>query len=173
MFELDYLTQRLTFTRADAGGPDLIAGYAPTFAGNVAELPVAIGEPLAAERQPLRVVIGLRPVPAIARVLDASAPTLLLRTRDLREVLAELAAGDVQHVLLEGGPTLAGAFVAAGLVDQVVAYLAPALLGDGPAALGSAGISTLASALRLQPDDVTRFGPDVRITARVVRAEEA
>jgi diaminohydroxyphosphoribosylaminopyrimidine deaminase/5-amino-6-(5-phosphoribosylamino)uracil reductase len=131
------------------------------------------GEPLAAERQPLRVVIGLRPVPATARVLDASAPTLLLRTRDLREVLAELAAGDVQHVLLEGGPTLAGAFVAAGLVDQVVAYLAPALLGDGPAALGSAGISTLASALRLEPDDVTRFGPDVRITARVVRAEEA
>jgi UDP-N-acetylglucosamine 3-dehydrogenase len=64
MFELDYLTQRLTFTRAVAGNPQLIAGYAPTFAGDVAELPVANGEPLAAELDAfLRVVReGGRPV---------------------------------------------------------------------------------------------------------------
>jgi UDP-N-acetylglucosamine 3-dehydrogenase len=64
MFELDYLTQRLTFTRAVAGGPQLIAGYAPTFAGDVAELPVDNAEPLAAELDAfLRVVReGGRPV---------------------------------------------------------------------------------------------------------------
>jgi UDP-N-acetylglucosamine 3-dehydrogenase len=64
MFELDYLTQRLTFTRAVAGSPLLIAGYAPTFAGDVAELPVANAEPLAAELDAfLRVVReGGRPV---------------------------------------------------------------------------------------------------------------
>ncbi|HEY2887315.1 MAG TPA: Gfo/Idh/MocA family oxidoreductase [Candidatus Limnocylindrales bacterium] len=64
MFELDYLTQRLTFTRAVAGSPQLIAGYAPTFAGDVAELPVANAEPLAAELDAfLRVVRdGGRPV---------------------------------------------------------------------------------------------------------------
>ena len=50
MFELDYLTQRLTFTRAtDTTNPRLIGGYAPTFEGEVVELPVATGEPLAAE----------------------------------------------------------------------------------------------------------------------------
>ena len=50
MFELDYLTQRLTFTRAtDTTNPRLIKGYAPTFEGDVAELPVASAEPLAAE----------------------------------------------------------------------------------------------------------------------------
>ena len=50
MFELDYLTQRLTFTRAtDTTNPRLIGGYAPTFEGDVAELPVLSGEPLAAE----------------------------------------------------------------------------------------------------------------------------
>jgi UDP-N-acetylglucosamine 3-dehydrogenase len=50
MFELDYLTQRLTFTRAtDTTNPRLIGGYAPTFEGDVAELPVISGEPLAAE----------------------------------------------------------------------------------------------------------------------------
>ena len=64
MFELDYLTQRLTFTRAVAGNPQLISGYAPTFAGDVAELPVANAEPLAAELDAfLRVVReGGRPV---------------------------------------------------------------------------------------------------------------
>ena len=50
MFELDYLTQRLTFTRAtDTTNPRLIRGYAPTFEGEVAEVPVASSEPLAAE----------------------------------------------------------------------------------------------------------------------------
>ncbi len=50
MFELDYLTQRLTFTRAtDLTNPRLIAGYAPTFEGDIVELPVPTGEPLALE----------------------------------------------------------------------------------------------------------------------------
>jgi len=50
MFELDYLTQRLTFTRAtDTTNPRLIKGYAPTFEGEMVELPVASAEPLAAE----------------------------------------------------------------------------------------------------------------------------
>ena len=50
MFELDYLTQRLTFTRAtDTTNPRLIGGYAPTFEGDVTELPVPTGEPLALE----------------------------------------------------------------------------------------------------------------------------
>ena len=64
MFELDYLTQRLTFTRAAAGGPQLIAGYAPTFAGDVAVLPVSNAEPLAAELDAFLGVVrdGGRPV---------------------------------------------------------------------------------------------------------------
>jgi len=49
MFELDYLTQRLTFTRSDVSHPQLIAGYAPTFAGEVAEIDVENREPLVAQ----------------------------------------------------------------------------------------------------------------------------
>jgi predicted dehydrogenase len=65
MFELDYLTQRLTFTRgSDTTSPRLIGGYAPTFEGDIAELPVVSGEPLAAEIEAfLRVVReGGRPI---------------------------------------------------------------------------------------------------------------
>jgi predicted dehydrogenase len=49
MFELDYLTQKLTFTRSNVGRPQLIAGYATTFAGDVAEIPIANVEPLRAQ----------------------------------------------------------------------------------------------------------------------------
>jgi len=72
------------------------------------------------ERQPLRAVMGLRDVPAGRRVLDDAAATVLLRTRDPHEALAALRERDRQHVFLEGGPTLAGAFLREGLIDEAV-----------------------------------------------------
>jgi diaminohydroxyphosphoribosylaminopyrimidine deaminase/5-amino-6-(5-phosphoribosylamino)uracil reductase len=115
--------------------------------------------------RPLRVVVGRRVVPSASKVLDDAAPTVLLTEHDPKSVLANLSDRGVVSVLLEGGPTLAGAFVAAGMVDRVVAYLAPALLGAGPAALGDAGIETLPAALRLQIDTVDLIGDDIRIIA--------
>ncbi|HET6211363.1 MAG TPA: dihydrofolate reductase family protein, partial [Micromonosporaceae bacterium] len=70
----------------------------------------------------------------------------------------------IRSALLEGGPTLAGSFVRARLVDRVIAYLAPKLLGGGPGALGPAGVGTLADAVELDITDVSRVGPDIRIT---------
>ena len=116
------------------------------------------------ERSPLRVVVGHRDVP---RGFALDAPDVLhLRTHDPDEVLAVLHARGVVDVLLEGGPRLAGAFVAAHRVDRVLAYLAPALLGAGPAALADAGVGTIADIARLQVDDVRRVGPDVLVDAR-------
>ncbi|BFP56648.1 bifunctional diaminohydroxyphosphoribosylaminopyrimidine deaminase/5-amino-6-(5-phosphoribosylamino)uracil reductase RibD [Streptomyces griseus] len=140
--------------------------------------------------QPLRVVVdtnatAVRPG---ARVLDGTAPTLVAvaedapadhlpeaavlrlpraagRGLDLDALLAALHERGVRSVLLEGGPTLAGAFVAAGKVDKVVGYLAPVLLGAGPAALADAGISTISGALRLDVTETVPIGPDLRITA--------
>lgn len=114
-----------------------------------------------AAHQPLRVVVGYRRLPTGARVLDDAADTLVLHTHDPHAVLAAL--GDHPDVVLEGGATLAGAFVAAGLVDRVVAYLAPVLLGAGPAALGDAGVVTIGQALRFDVESVNRVGDDVRI----------
>lgn len=111
-----------------------------------------------APHQPLRVVMGERAradlLPAHLRVLDDEAPTLLLPTRDPHAVLAELFARGRRHVLLEGGQALAAAFLAAGLVDEVVAYVAPVLLGDGPSTVGGLGVSTIAEAHRLDVTDV-------------------
>jgi diaminohydroxyphosphoribosylaminopyrimidine deaminase/5-amino-6-(5-phosphoribosylamino)uracil reductase len=115
-------------------------------------------------RSPLRVVVGHRDVPP-GFALDAP-DVLHLRTRDPDVVLAALHARGVVDVLLEGGPRLAGAFVAAHRVDRVLAYLAPALLGAGAAALADAGVGTIADLARLQVDEVRRVGADVLVDAR-------
>ena len=101
-------------------------------------------EPLPRDRQLLRAVMGLRDLPAGRRVLDDAAETVLLRTRDPHEALAALRERDRQHVFLEGGPTLAAAFLRAGLVDEVVGYVAPMLLGTGLSGVGDLGIATIA-----------------------------
>jgi diaminohydroxyphosphoribosylaminopyrimidine deaminase/5-amino-6-(5-phosphoribosylamino)uracil reductase len=128
-------------------------------------LTVRHGSHRASEQQPLRVVMGMRDLPSTLRVLDAAAETLHLRSRDVTAALAELFQRGRQHVWLEGGPTIAGAFWRAGLVDRVVAYLAPRLLGSGAAALMDAGVGTVSGAIRLDFDDVSRIGPDLRIVA--------
>ena len=92
MFELDYLTQRLTFTRAtDTTNPRLIGGYAPTFEGDVTELPVPTGEPLALEHDAfLRVVReGGRPeVDAEDGLWAVGIAIALLESAARREVVA-------------------------------------------------------------------------------------
>ena len=121
----------------------------------------------AAGRQPLRVVMGLRPIPETARVRDVAAPTLLLTTHDPAQALKVLDEQEIHHLWLEGGPTVAAAFLGAGLVDEVIAYLAPVLLGAGVPAVGDLGIRNIAQGLRLVPHEVTTIGPDIRIRATV------
>jgi diaminohydroxyphosphoribosylaminopyrimidine deaminase/5-amino-6-(5-phosphoribosylamino)uracil reductase len=129
-------------------------------------LTVRHGSHRESEQQPLRVVMGMRDLPSTLRVLDQAAETLHLRSRDVTKTLADLFQRGRQHVWLEGGPTIAGAFWRAGLVDRVVAYLAPSLLGSGAAAVMDAGVGTVSGAIRLDFDDVSRIGPDLRIVAR-------
>ncbi len=124
-----------------------------------------------ADRQPLRVVLDRRhrlqsTYAQDARVLDDAAETVLLDTAVPKFTLKALHDRGVRHVLLEGGPTVAGAFVEARCVDEVIAYLAPMLLGSGPAALGNAGIGTLADAATLDVESVSRLGADIKVVAR-------
>ncbi len=116
------------------------------------------------DQQPLRVVMGLRDLAPDARVFDDSAETVHLRTRHPHEVVAYLAEREIHHVWLEGGPTVAAAFMADGLIDEIVAYIAPVLLGRGRQSVSDLGITTIADALRLEPTDTRIIGHDVRIT---------
>jgi diaminohydroxyphosphoribosylaminopyrimidine deaminase/5-amino-6-(5-phosphoribosylamino)uracil reductase len=146
-------------------------------------------------RQPLRIVVDSNArTPASARVLDDAAPTLIAVADDadashleegradivrlprvdagldLDLLLKALSERGVRAILLEGGPTLAGSFLAAGLIDRVVAYIAPVLIGgDGKSALAGPGAPNIADAKRFRLEDVVRIGPDVRLTATPLR----
>jgi len=143
-----------------------------------------------AKGQPFRVIVDTEArTPAQARVLDEAAPTIVavagdaeashLEERagvmrvprsaqglDLGALLAGLYERGVRAVFLEGGPTLAGSFIAGRLVDRVITYIAPALLGSGKSALMDAGIGTIADILRLDLIHVSLSGSDVRLVAR-------
>jgi diaminohydroxyphosphoribosylaminopyrimidine deaminase / 5-amino-6-(5-phosphoribosylamino)uracil reductase len=121
-------------------------------------------------RQPLRVVVDRRGrLAPTARVLDDAAPTHVSRAGTPAGLLAELFDRDVRRVLLEGGPTLAAAFLRAGLVDEAVMHLAPTLLGAGPSLVGDLGISTIAGALSFRIVDLIPMGGDVQIRLRPTR----
>ena len=133
----------------------------------------AAGVPI--DRQPLRAVMGERDLDAGRRVFDDAAETVHLRTRDPKTALKDLFARDRQHVFLEGGPTLAAAFLEADLVDEIVAYVAPMLLGAGLTAVGELGITTISEALHLPVTDVTVLEPlndgeDVNVRITMSRA---
>ncbi len=168
----DYTSQWISSaaSRADAhrlrAGVDAILVGSGTVLSDDPHLTVRDGEVLAGH-QPLRVVIDRRHrIPDDAQMLDDVAETVVLDTAAPQFAMKALYDRGVRHVLLEGGPTLAGAFVEARCVDEVIAYLAPTLLGAGPAALGDAGIATLAEGVMLEIESVTRLGEDIKVVGR-------
>ncbi len=85
---------------------------------------------------------------------------------DLHALLALLAEREVNEVLLETGATLSGAMLSAGLVDELVLYVAPLLMGDGARGLFHLpGLAGMADRIQLQIDEVRLVGGDLRITA--------
>jgi diaminohydroxyphosphoribosylaminopyrimidine deaminase/5-amino-6-(5-phosphoribosylamino)uracil reductase len=119
--------------------------------------------------QPLPVVIGERPVPADAKLRSHPAGLLETGTRDLQGVLRDLYGRGIRRVLVEGGPTLASAVIAADLADELFVFLAPVLLGGRGLAVADLGVSTLADAKRLGITSVETLGADLLVVARPLR----
>jgi diaminohydroxyphosphoribosylaminopyrimidine deaminase / 5-amino-6-(5-phosphoribosylamino)uracil reductase len=115
-----------------------------------------------AEKQPLRVVVGMREISQDAKVLNDDSRTMVLRTRDPHEVIRTLS--DRTDVIIEGGPTLASAFLRAGVIDRILAYVAPILLGGPVVAVDDVGVLTIAAAQRWRFDGEKRLGSDLRLS---------
>ena len=121
----------------------------------------------AAGKQPLRAVMGYRGIPDGAAIHGTDGNVVHLATRDPREALDQLFESGVRHVMVEGGSRILGAFLTAGLVDELIVYLAPTLLGSGTAALEDLGITTLADAQQWEWDPAS--GGAVQILGRDLR----
>ncbi|MCU1530521.1 MAG: riboflavin biosynthesis protein RibD [Arthrobacter sp.] len=127
------------------------------------------GEP--SGKQPLRAVMGYRPIPEGAAVNGNDGKVLHLPTREPREALDLLFAAGARHLMVEGGSRILSAFLSAGFVDELIVYLAPTLLGSGTPALEDLGITTLAEAQRWEWDPaaggaVQLLGRDLRLQLR-------
>jgi len=140
-------------------------------------LPGARGRDARKGKGPPRVVlVGRRGLPPKAQVLDRSAATLVLPAgpgpAGLGRALATLARHGVQSLLVEGGATIHGAFIAAGLVDRVALFFAPRLLGAGVPIAAGPGLP-MEHALRLGPLTARAVGEDLLITGDVLQAKHA
>ncbi|MEO8038536.1 MAG: bifunctional diaminohydroxyphosphoribosylaminopyrimidine deaminase/5-amino-6-(5-phosphoribosylamino)uracil reductase RibD [Betaproteobacteria bacterium] len=149
---------------------------------------------VAAERQPLRVVVDSRlRIGLDARILEAggvvvatasddAAKTRALEAAgaqvwrlpggdgkvDLAALMQELGGHGANEVLVEAGINLHSALVAVGVVDELVLYLAPSLLGDaGRGMFRLPGVETMDLRMDLQVRDLRSFGPDLRLVARL------
>ncbi|BBZ28278.1 bifunctional diaminohydroxyphosphoribosylaminopyrimidine deaminase/5-amino-6-(5-phosphoribosylamino)uracil reductase [Mycolicibacterium madagascariense] len=147
--------------RLRAAADAIVVGTGTVFADDPT-LTARLPDGSLAERQPLRVVVGEREISSEARVLNDDSRTMVIRTRDPHEVVRALA--DRTDVLLEGGPTLAGAFLRAGVVDRILAYLAPILLGGPVTAVDDVGVANIVAAQRWRYDGVERVGADLRVS---------
>ena len=116
--------------------------------------------------QPRPVVVGRRPVPADAAVHRHPLTPWFLAGQDVAALLRELHERGIRRVFVEGGPTLASAFVRAGLVDEYLVYLAPTLLGGDRLALGDIGVTGIDAQRRLRIEELRHFGDDLLLVAR-------
>ncbi len=120
----------------------------------LADSPRLDARDVGARRQPRRLAFGKRPLP--------KGSELELRSGPIAEELAALGQEGVQSLLLEGGPTLATAFVESDLVDKVLLFVTPHLVGDGPKLFGE-----LSHSLRLSHVSTENIGEDVLVSAYV------
>jgi diaminohydroxyphosphoribosylaminopyrimidine deaminase / 5-amino-6-(5-phosphoribosylamino)uracil reductase len=161
------LTTRLPDEEAGAGGPHhplrvVVDSLARTPGASAILRPGLPGRTLIAttEHTPFRAAKALQVAGAEVMVLPGRDGRV-----DLEVLLRELGRRGINTVLAEGGSTLHGALFADGLVDQVVSFVAPLIIGGegAPAPIGGDGVATVHEAPRLRHLEVRRFGQDVAI----------
>jgi diaminohydroxyphosphoribosylaminopyrimidine deaminase / 5-amino-6-(5-phosphoribosylamino)uracil reductase len=147
--------------RRRAAADAIVVGTGTVFADDPT-LTARLPDGSLAGRQPLRVVVGEREISSESNVLNDESRTMVIRTHDPLEVIRALS--DRTDVLVEGGPTLAGAFLRAGVVNRILAYVAPILLGGPVIAVDDVGVLSIGKALRWRYDGIETLGPDLLLS---------
>lgn len=112
---------------------------------------------------PIRIVMGTREVPLDFNLHDDQAETIFVRSHNFSELIAFCNERGLNHVMVEAGSELGTAMLKAELIDELVIYQAPILLGAGKSFIGELGISNIAEKLKLTLKSSTQIGSDVRL----------
>jgi diaminohydroxyphosphoribosylaminopyrimidine deaminase/5-amino-6-(5-phosphoribosylamino)uracil reductase len=118
--------------------------------------------------QPIRVILGETKLDPNARIFDESegkAKTVQLHTRDLNSALVTLFDMGVRHLMVEGGSIVSSEFVRHNLVNELLVYVAPKLIGGPITSLGNLGVANISQAKELEFIEVKQLGQDLMIRA--------
>ena len=118
------------------------------------------------DHQPLRVVMGKRELPSHLKVFNDKAKTIHIERHNPAKALAELWSIGVKTVWVEGGPRVASEFLKAGLVDEIIVYFAPMLLGGNNVSLQDIGVESMAGAIGLEIVENKMLGRDIYLRMR-------
>ena len=116
---------------------------------------------------PIRVIFGESDLPTNSKVFDSAAETVHIKSRDLNKLVSKLNGLDINQVFVEAGSKLASAMVAGGLMDELVIYQAPALLGSGKPFFASESVSKIEDQMRLEHISTEVLAGDVKSVYRI------
>lgn len=120
---------------------------------------------------PIRVICGEQLLPETSQIFDDAAPTILVQSRNLEHLVAQLNAKELNHVLVEAGPTLGSAMFDAGLLDELIIYQAASLLGSGKQFFSFDNPSTITNQMRLDHISTDVLDGDVKSVYRMRNGE--
>ena len=117
-----------------------------------------------AGKNPVRIVMGRSEIAASSQILNSDAETVVIKSRDLEEVITLAKARGFNQLLIESGPTFGTALLKAGLIDEVILYQAPTFFGSGTPSISDLGVATISQRLDFEIADVEVIGADLKIT---------
>jgi diaminohydroxyphosphoribosylaminopyrimidine deaminase/5-amino-6-(5-phosphoribosylamino)uracil reductase len=120
---------------------------------------------------PIRVVCGEQALPADAQVFDDAAQTLLVKSKDLDVLVEKLNELGVNHVFVEAGPTLGSAMLDGCLLDELIMYQAPSLLGTGKHFFAFDYPTTITDQMRMDHLSTQVLDGDVKSVYRIRNGE--
>jgi diaminohydroxyphosphoribosylaminopyrimidine deaminase/5-amino-6-(5-phosphoribosylamino)uracil reductase len=122
---------------------------------------------IAGASTPLRIVMGERDIPKDFNLHQGEGETIFLKSRDISALIHMLADKPINQVLVEAGPTLGTALLKAGVIDEILIYQAPVLLGSGKSWITDLGINTIKDGMSLTQISTEQIGPDLKSRYRV------
>ena len=115
-------------------------------------------------KNPVRIVMGESGIATDANINNGDAETILVKSRDAKELIALVKERGFNEVLIESGPTFGTALIRENLIDEIVLFQAPTFLGSGTPAISDLGITNISGRLDFEIADVEVIGADLKIT---------
>jgi len=113
---------------------------------------------------PVRIVMGTSEIAANSQILGKAAETVIIKSRDPKELITFAKERGFNQILIESGPTFGTVLLREDLIDEIVLFQAPTFLGSGLPAIGDLGITNISDRLDFEISDVEVIGADLKIT---------